>query len=97
MIKIKIPVYMINKNDNVEEKETCAIFEVKYEDKLLKIIDELKEIIPNTVSDWVNNENKIKSNIIFVHNDKIINKSKLNETIFNEDDTLEVLIQFAGG
>lgn len=88
---------MINKNDMVQDKEIYIVIEVKTKEKLFEIINEISCVIPYTVSDWIDGENNIKKNIIFVHNNKILNKTKLNEAIFIEGDTLEILSQFAGG
>lgn len=88
---------MINKNDKVWDKEIYVVIEIKTKETLFEIINELSCVIPYTVSDWIDAENNIKKNIIFVHNNNILNKTKLNEAKFIEGDTLEILSQFAGG
>lgn len=97
MISVSVPVYMINKADVCDSEDTFVSFNIKHREKVSEILEELRGVIPHTINKWVDDNNEIKTNIIIVYNDKILNKSKLNESVIFDGANLEFLTQFAGG
>lgn len=97
MISVSVPVYMINKADECNSEDTFVNFNLRHREKVSEILEELRGVIPHTISEWIDDDNRIKTNIIVVYNDTILNKSKLNEPVIVDGASLEFLKQFAGG
>lgn len=97
MISVDVPEYMINTEDMSKSDNAFVNFSINYRENMLEIFEELRKVIPHTVNGWVDENNHIKANIIIVCNDKILNKSKLNEQVVFDGAHLEFLTQFAGG
>jgi sulfur carrier protein ThiS len=97
MIQIKIPMYMINKKDSIFSEEAYASFDVEYEKTFHNIMKKIRCMIPETAGGFTDQKDNIKSNIILIHNDKVVNKLALEEEVIEDGDKIEILAQFAGG
>lgn len=97
MIQFKIPMYLISNKDSIFSQEAYASFDIEYEENLRNIMEKVHSIIPDTVSGFTDNKDNFKSNIILIHNDKIVNKLAWEREIITDGDVIEILAQFAGG
>lgn len=98
MVEIKIPSYVINKQDNVEVRDSMyGVISVKPGSSVIKELKEAEVAAPNTFSQIFRNDGNLNPNVILAYNGDLLKKENAKATITKDHDEIEILIQFAGG
>lgn len=97
MVKVIFPSYMIGKNDNVDLIEyTDALMFCDSKKSILQILSEASKRAPDAFAKIIN-DFEINKGVIIVYNNTILRYENFEKIIPNDNDTIEILVQFAGG
>ena len=97
MVKLIIPSYLVSEQDKIYKVEYGnAVIICNSNLSVAQTLITISKEMPKTFSNIIKGE-EISKSIIIAYNNTLLNYKDLNKITTTSGDTLELLIQFAGG
>ena len=98
MVNVNIPVYLLEENDKMGRQDSVyGVISVEPGKSILDLLKKVALSAPCAFKKVFDENGQLYRNIIIVRNDQLINKSHIGLITSEDNDEIEILIQFAGG